>query len=134
MTTAQRTITALLVGKQDGCLPRLEQCLKDLGLKTRWIGRSNQLRGSLSKARARIVVFAATDASGSWTKVIEAGRQSGNRPVILASRVIDMPKYLDAMERGAFDFVVPPFAARDLKHVVESAISQTAQDSGDVSW
>jgi len=43
-------------------------------------------------------------------------------PVIVASRVVDMNLYLDVLESGAADFIVPPFAERDLAYVMQGAI------------
>jgi len=127
MTTAERTITALLVGKQDGCLPKLKQCLEELGLKTSCVEKPNQVRSTLRKANAPQVVFAATEpADRTWSQVVDAAQDSGKQPVILASRVVDVQKYLDALEHGVFDFVVPPFAHRDLRYIVDSAISKNA--------
>lgn len=124
MTMTERTITALLVGKKDGCLPKLEQCLEELGMKTAYVERPNQVRSRLQKPGAPELVFAHTEpADETWSEVITAARQSGKQPVILASRVVDDRKYLDALEHGAFDFVVPPFRPRELRHVVDSAVS-----------
>jgi DNA-binding NtrC family response regulator len=126
MTMTQRTITALLVGKQDGCLPKLKRCLEELGMKTAYVERPNQVRNRLQKPDAPEVVFAHTEpADETWSEVVAAARQSGKQPVILASRVVDDQKYLDALEHGAFDFVVPPFRPRELRHVVDSAVAES---------
>jgi DNA-binding NtrC family response regulator len=123
MTVTQRTITALLVGKQDGCLPKLKRCLEELGLKTASIERANEVRQNLSRADAPEVVFADSDlAERAWKQVLDVAQQC-KRPLILAARFIDHDKYLNAMEHGVFDFVVPPFAPRDLRHIVDSAVS-----------
>lgn len=125
MTPAPRTITALLVGEQDGCLPILKECLEDLGMKTTWVKRLNQMRAKLLKTSEPHVVFAATEpADATWQAVVEAAKECGRSPVILACRVVDVPKYLDALERGAFDFVVPPFGHRDIRFIVESAVAR----------
>jgi DNA-binding NtrC family response regulator len=119
------TITALLVGKLDGCLPKLKQCLEELGVKTAFVDQPNKLRVRLRKPNAPELVFAATEPSDdTWSEVVNVARQTGNQPVIVASRVVDVRKYLDALDRGAFDFVVPPFAQQDLRFVVESAIAR----------
>jgi DNA-binding NtrC family response regulator len=126
MTTERRTISALVVGKQDGCLPKLKRCLEELGMKTACVERLNQVRQSLNGVDAPEVIFAASEpVDGTWRQVVDAARQY-KRPVILAARFNDDNKYLDAMEHGAFDFVVPPFAPRDLRHIVESAVSGRA--------
>lgn len=124
MTVTGRTITALLVGKQDGCLPKLKQCLEELGMRTAFVERPTQVSSTLQRPDAPEVVFAHTEpADETWSEVITAVRRSGKQPVILASRVLDDRKYLKALEYGAFDFVVPPFRPRELRHVVDSAVS-----------
>ncbi len=60
---------------------------------------------------------------GAWTDVVEAvARCRDPVNVIVVSRFVDMKAYLDALEWGAFDYLVPPFAAPDLAHVVRSAL------------
>ena len=127
MTKTERTITALLVGRQDGCLPKLKQCLEELGMKTACVEEPRQVRRKLRTVNAPEIVFAATEpADVTWSEVVDAAEESGKQPVILASRVVDVRKYLDALGRGAFDFVVPPFAHRDLKLIVETAVSRNS--------
>jgi DNA-binding NtrC family response regulator len=119
----QRTVTALLVGRQDGCLPKLKMCLEDLGVKTSHVERPGQVRRRLRAADPPEVIFAATGpADNTWSDVVKAAHESGKQPVILASRVVDVAKYLEALEQGAFDFVVPPFAPRDIRQIVDCAI------------
>ena len=50
-----------------------------------------------------------------------AGRASQPVNVIVVTRVMDTKLYLEALEGGAFDFIVPPFASLDLAHVVRCA-------------
>ncbi len=41
--------------------------------------------------------------------------------VIVVSRLADMRVYLDTIDKGARDFVAPPFVASDLAYVMRSA-------------
>ena len=45
---------------------------------------------------------------------------------MITTRLADIRLYLDAMEEGAADYIVPPFAADDVAHVVRSAIQDLA--------
>jgi FixJ family two-component response regulator len=35
---------------------------------------------------------------------------------------VDIPFYLEAIQRGAFDFIVPPMPSPDFNHIVRSAV------------
>ena len=40
----------------------------------------------------------------------------------MVSRLVDVSLYVDTMEGGAFDFIVPPLSANELAHVVKCAV------------
>jgi len=42
--------------------------------------------------------------------------------VIVVSEVVDIALYLEVIQRGAFDFIVPPMSSPDFAHVVWSAV------------
>ncbi len=41
--------------------------------------------------------------------------------VIVVSRLADVRLYVDALQNGAFDFISPPFEARELSYVLRTA-------------
>ena len=43
-------------------------------------------------------------------------------PVIVVSRVVEINLYIDALEKGASDFIVPPFYHQDISHVLKCAV------------
>jgi FixJ family two-component response regulator len=45
-----------------------------------------------------------------------------NSPVVVVSRLVDLDLYLDVLESGASDFIVPPFQASDVAYVVSGAL------------
>ena len=51
-----------------------------------------------------------------------ARRMPSPVPVVVVSRYVDVDLYLDALEKGAWDYIVPPFRAADLAYVVNGAI------------
>jgi DNA-binding NtrC family response regulator len=41
--------------------------------------------------------------------------------IVVVARTLDPELYIDAMEHGAFDFMLAPFAGDDLEHVIRCA-------------
>lgn len=117
-------INALLVHTQDETLLNLAQTLKSLSVKV-ILARNCREAALLFKREGGIdLVFAGTDLpDGNWADVQRLAQQSNSyAPVIVVSQLVDVGLYLDALGRGAFDFVTPPFLASDLAHIVRSAI------------
>jgi len=68
-------------------------------------------------------------ADGSWADVLTlASKASAPVNVIVVAPFVDIGFYVQAIERGAFDFIVPPLSDPELRHVVriaaENAISR----------
>jgi len=59
---------------------------------------------------------------GTWADVVKQAL-GARKPVkvIVVSRLVDVSLYVDTMEGGAFDFIVPPLSANELAHVVKCA-------------
>lgn len=59
---------------------------------------------------------------GTWADILAvAERAAYPVKVVVVARFVDMRFYVQAMEAGAIDFMVPPFSAADLSHVVRCA-------------
>lgn len=117
-------INALLVHAQDETFYDLTRVLRSLGMKVIYAGTCKEASHLLKKQGAVDLVFAGANLrDGGWDDVLELAQQSKNYlPVIVVSRTVDAGLYLDAIGRGAFDFVVPPFLTSDLAHMIRSAI------------
>ncbi len=63
---------------------------------------------------------------GTWRDIVRLA-ESAHAPtsVIVVSRLTDVRLYVDAIEQGAYDFIVPPFEAAGLAHVVRCATAHT---------
>jgi len=60
---------------------------------------------------------------GDWTDILRAANAAPARtPVIVASRSPDIKLYLDVLDGGAHDFVVPPFSSSGLIYIIRTAI------------
>lgn len=64
---------------------------------------------------------------GTWEDVLRIA-QKAPVPinVIVVSRLADIRLYVEALEKGAFDFITPPFEASELSHVLRTAFWNVA--------
>jgi DNA-binding NtrC family response regulator len=81
---------------------------------------------TLLEQRPQLVFTAAAVPGGTWAEVLLAAQAAGPLPVIVVSRYVDLKLYLNVLEAGGADFIVPPFVGLDVAHVVRSALCDTA--------
>jgi DNA-binding NtrC family response regulator len=117
-------INALLVYSEDDIFRDLTRALKSLSVRVAHARNCREASVLLKKQGATDMVFAGTNLQdGGWADVlVMAQRSKSYLPVIVVSRMVDVQLYLDALGRGAFDFVTPPFLASDLARILRSAI------------
>lgn len=119
-------IKAVMIYNQCEPSEALNQVLKRLGLEVRRLRTCHEASGIFQQTDAAELVFTDTNLpDGTWEDVVQLAQQ-GNAflPVIVVSRMVDIDLYLEALERGAFDFVAPPFLSHDLANVTGSAMYQ----------
>jgi DNA-binding NtrC family response regulator len=59
---------------------------------------------------------------GNWANILTlAAKASAPVNVVVVAPVVDIGFYLEVIERGAFDFIVPPLSDPELMHVVRIA-------------
>lgn len=114
---------ALLVHDEEGLVAELKPLLQLQGftvLKVRTCAEAEAALGGVKPA----LIFTSTQLTdGTWADVTAlAERQHPSVPVIVVSRFVDLPLYTEVLERGATDFIVPPFNKADLAWVVGSAL------------
>lgn len=117
-------INALLAQGQEETFLDLARVLESLGMRVIHARNCREVSLLLKRHTEVDLVFAGiTVADGRWTDVLKLAHKS-NRflPVIVVSPVVDIGLYLDAIEKGAFDFITPPILASDLAHIIRSAI------------
>ena len=60
---------------------------------------------------------------GTWERVLTlAGNAAQFANVIVVSASVDIRLYIETVERGAWDFIAPPFAEAEVAHVVRCAV------------
>jgi DNA-binding NtrC family response regulator len=127
--------SALLVHDYEYPLADLGAPLTRLGFRNLRARSCREARYFLGSARPPALVFTDTDLpDGGWTETVAfAGRARPPVPVIVVSRVVDIRLYLDAMEAGATEFMVPPFRESDVKYVVRGAAINTVRGNSDLA-
>jgi DNA-binding NtrC family response regulator len=114
-------VTALLVSDGREPFEKLEPALDNQGVKTCRAESSADVLPLLEKPDSPQMIFTDTTLSdGTWAEVLDSAAQHWV-PVIVVSRLVDIDLYVQSLERGAFDFIVPPFLSADLAHIVRSA-------------
>lgn len=120
----KKRTSAVLVYNEAGPFRGLEKALKGQSMKLRRAQNCAEAGRFLGQANPPHLAF--TEAKlpdGTWADVLAAtvkAKQPVN--VIVVGRVEDTKFYVQVMENGAFDFIVPPFEAGDLDHVLRCAI------------
>ncbi|MGH9453514.1 MAG: response regulator [Terriglobia bacterium] len=114
--------SALIVSAQDGVYLPLAECLQGDLVHTLRARTCREARSLLQQCTPRVLFTDTSLPDGSWTDVLNlATGQSGNIPVILVSRFDDMELYLQAIERGAFDFMSLPLSPSDVAFIFQHA-------------
>ncbi len=116
---------ALLVHRGDGAFEELRRALESLGLEAVRAYGCKDLQSRLQHDGAFVTVFTeATLPDGEYSDVCRIASQSAmSLPVIVVSPHVDMELYLDSMENGASDFIVPPFLNTEIAYVLMTALS-----------
>lgn len=117
-------IHALLVHGHDETFLSLMRVLQSLSIRlihTQSCREASLLFSRRGEVDLIFVAIALPD--GNWMDVLRSAQQSRCfLPVIVVSRMVDVGLYLEALEKGAFDVITPPFLTTDLAHVIRSAI------------
>ena len=102
----------------------LRQALNAAGVAVRVVRSCAEARKCLSGKSIPAALFCETSLpDGTWSDVLSLAASARTRiPVVIVSRVVDIELYLNALEHGAADFIVPPFCQQDVSHVMSCAV------------
>ncbi len=114
--------SALLIYDRPVPFERLKTALKDLNVGISIVNSLEAAKRLIPQTEPDLI-FTDTDLpDGSWPDVIKLVKRSKTPSnVIVVSPCEDVPLYLSALERGAYDFVLPPFEHEALDFVVACA-------------
>jgi len=120
----KEVVAAILLHKAGAAMDLLKLALESQSIKIRWLTTVQEVGPLLQGPDPPHLVF--TEAKlpdGTWADVVKQAL-GARKPVkvIVVSRLVDVSLYVDTMEGGAFDFIVPPLSANELTHVVKCAV------------
>jgi DNA-binding NtrC family response regulator len=104
----------------------LGQALNAAGVAVRVVRSCAEAQELLNGSSVPAVLFCeASLPDGTWADIVSLAARGRKRvPVVVVSRVVDIDLYLNALENGAVDFIVPPFCQQDVSHVMSCAIQK----------
>jgi DNA-binding NtrC family response regulator len=116
-------ISAVLLHQPAESQRLLKQALEGRSIKVNWLQNYREAVPLLREVDPPHLVF--TEAllpDGTWADVVKLAL-AALKPVkvIVVSRLIDIRLYVETMDRGAFDFIVPPATSDELAHVLAGA-------------
>jgi DNA-binding NtrC family response regulator len=119
----KQSISALVVYQGSGPLSILHRYLESLSIRTVHVQSCGEVWQALTGTNPPHLVFTDTTlADGTWADVTAIAAKAARAvEVIVVSRLVDTRLYIEAIEAGAFDFIVPPFGTEDLSYVVRCA-------------
>ena len=119
-------IVALLVHHKDEPMASLQKVLQSQSIVTSRAANCKEAAQFLAKAAPHIVFSDTELLDGSWSDVVRLTAKMRTTKVIVVSPLADIRLYLETIDRGAFDFLAPPFRAIELAHVIRCAVTRGA--------
>jgi DNA-binding NtrC family response regulator len=122
-------IKALLVQANSAPLDALRLALEELSLEVSTATTCAEAALALWSGSPPHIAFTEIRlADGSWADILTlAAKAAAPVNVILVAPFADIRFYIDAIERGAFDYVVPPLSRPELLHVVRTATENSVR-------
>ena len=117
-------LTALLVYGNSDTFSALESHLERQGVRVIRAESYAQAERKLGGPDPVPLVFTETQLpDGTWADILGLAEKAAlHVNVIVVAEDIDTRLYVEAIESGAFDYLVPPFNSTDLAYVVRCAL------------
>ena len=121
---------AILVQGDPEPLGALKLLLDAQSISSRRVHGCQEAAKELERLELPHLVFTDTHLpDGNWRDVLKLVSEAPvPAAVIVVSRFSDVQLYLDVIESGAADFVVPPFVPSELAHVVNCATERLVRE------
>lgn len=116
----QGSSVLMVCGGEEMHLP-LRKVLNEAGIDVRLVQTCAEARQVLKDFSVPVALFSDICLpDGTWADILALATQGERQvPVIVVSRVVDINLYINALEKGASDFIVPPFYYQDVLHVLK---------------
>ena len=117
-------VPILLAHNGSSYMRALRFALEVQSVKLQHVNSCRDLRRALNELHQPCVVFTDIELpDGTWMDVLAiTAKKPFHVNVVVVARLVDTQLYVETIEKGACDFVVPPFADSDLNHVVRCAV------------
>lgn len=113
---------ALLVHDHPEPFESLKRTLSDLAVETYSVSTCKEAVDLITHCKPHVIFTETSVMDGSWVSVLNMAEEADvPLSVIVVGDQPDTRHYLSVMERGAFDFVAPPFEHEPLNFVVMGA-------------
>jgi DNA-binding NtrC family response regulator len=115
-------IFALLIHDRSEPFDSLRRVLRDLSIETYSVETCKQAKELITQCEPQIVFTASSLADGSWATILRMAEDAGvPLSVVVVGAQPDSRLNLSVIQRGAFDFVAPPFNREPLDFMIRSA-------------
>ncbi len=103
--------TALIVSNDGPSNLALRKALNEAGLHVRLAGSCSEATEMLASSSAPALMFSDTLLpDGTWLDILDLAAEGEHEvPVIVIPRIVDFHLYLNALDEGAADFIIPNF-------------------------
>jgi DNA-binding NtrC family response regulator len=119
-------IFALLIHNQSEPFDSLRRALNELLVETCSVATCKAAKDAIARREPDVIFTPSSVADGTWMNILDMGEAADvSRSVIVVGAVPDTRLYLSVMERGAFDFVAPPFEREPMGFILRSAALNT---------
>lgn len=119
---------ALLVSGADEPFEDLKVLLERVGLDVQSTESCDEAAQLLERTKPALIFTSIRLPDGTWSDVVSlVKKSSAPANVIVVGKFMDTQFYISTMDGGAFDFILPPFEADPIRHVVRVAAENVRQ-------
>lgn len=119
---AQKKLFALLVSDGDDSLEELRVLLKNQAIEAWSVRTCAEAERLLEQTHPELIFTGITLSDGTWIDIVGLTEKASlPTNAIVVGKCKDTSLYLSTMDYGAFDFILPPFEADAMDHVVRVA-------------
>lgn len=122
-------ITVLMVHNEEEPFKELYRRVKGLNISALQLRTFVETKYYLKRLHHPALIFTDTTLpDGTWADVVEAAKNVVPPcPVIVVSRFVDLSLYLEALQKGAADFIVAPFSTAELEPIIRTATAELTE-------
>lgn len=123
VTASKKLPGIMLLCDTETCTSALKPALDCYPVRIQRLTTCREAVQRLAQQRLPVAIFTDVELpDGDWKQVLQIAQQAPVPvQVIVVSRIVDVHLYLDALDAGAFDFLVPPIREAELDYIMVNA-------------